>query len=102
MEPNKEKKKVSKENSYHYWWDDKNKTKSKDSPNMNAPQKITPSEAKKLSESQKFNNHSQWNSVGTWEEKLFKVEDFQAFIHKHPGKDLFYNQNNWVLIETFF
>ena len=91
MEPNQEKKKVSKENSYYYWWDEKNKNNKdpKKIQNLNAPKKITVSEAKKLSESQKFNNHSQWNSVGTWEEKVFKVEDFQAFMHSHPGKDFY-------------
>ena len=83
MEPTQNK--VAKENSYYYWWDEKNKSKSNQGGNMNAPQKITPSQAKKLNEVNK-SKQSPWNKVGTWEEKVFKVEDFQAFVHNNPGK----------------
>lgn len=90
MEP--EKKKVAKENSYYYWWDDKNKKKNSQNTNMNAPKKISTTQAKKLSESNRSVNQSPWNTLGTWEERIFKVADFRSFIHEKPGNILIIKQ----------
>jgi hypothetical protein len=89
MEPKKTKTKTPKENSYHYWWDDKKNQNKNPLQNMNAPKKITKTQAQKLNESLTSSNHSPWNAIGTWEEKIYKVEDFQTFVHENQGKQLF-------------
>ena len=91
MEPKKSAKPtVLKENSYYYWWDEKNKNKNPANKeiNPNAPRKISPSEAMKegLSGSKVGKNTSEWNNMGTWEEKNFKVGDFEDFVHDNTGR----------------
>lgn len=86
MEPPKDPKKIPKENSYYYWWDEKNKSGKKNMPPQNVPKKISRVEAQKLNESSTSNNRSAWNALGTWEEKIFKVQDFQTYLHENPGK----------------
>lgn len=89
MEPKKDsKKKVAKENSYYYWWDDKNKTPGLKAPNPNAPKKISPAEAQKvgLNAGKSKNKASDWNNMGTWEERNFKISDFEEFVHDRTGR----------------
>lgn len=85
MEPKPAKTKVPKENSYYYWMDDKNKPKNGQNANMNAPKKISVTQAEQLNQSNLSSNQSAWNTLGTWEERTFKVADFKSFIHKQPG-----------------
>ena len=76
--------KNKKEHSYYYWL--QNKPKTNDSvPVHSQPKKIS-SEETSLTESQLNKNQSKWNSMGTWERKTFKVEDFVAFAERCPGK----------------
>ena len=88
MEPKKDTKKVAKENSYYYWWDDKNKTPGLKGPNPNAQKKISMAEAQKvgLNGSKSNKKASDWNNMGTWEEKNYKVEEFEEFVHDRTGR----------------
>lgn len=71
------------ENSYYYWCQSQEK---KSAPlNLNSKPKKISLEESSLSESQVKKNQSKWNSIGTWENKHFKVEDFVKFSEEHPG-----------------
>ena len=84
MEPKPSK---AKENSYYYWCDEKNKSNCKNPKNLNAPKKITNSDILKSSQGPINKIQSQWNTLGTWEEKTFKVEEFIQFIKENTGEN---------------
>ena len=80
--PTKVPTKVNKEHSYNYWMNPNNR----DHKGINKPQKIDKTELEKLNKSKQDLHQSAWNTLGTWEEMKFKVEDFIKFVQEKPGK----------------